>query len=75
MLRGCPPLEGVMEDPAGPGLQSGGVVPLYYRGHFFAKFLNKGCPKGVYNCIFHAVPNDTFKNAQTAQKVILCKLI
>ncbi|OWV23509.1 hypothetical protein B7982_03445 [Fibrobacter sp. UWB2] len=64
-----------MEDPAGPGLQSGGGFPLYYRGHFFAKFLNKGCQKGVYNCIFQAVPNDTFKYAHLQKRLILCKLI
>ena len=51
-----------------PRLERGGVVPLCKWGFFFAKFLNKGCQKGVYNCIFQAVPNDTFKNAQTAKK-------
>ena len=58
-----------------PRLKRGGRFPPCYRVHFFAKFLNKGCQKGVYNCIFQAVPNDTFKYAHLQKRLILCKLI
>jgi len=70
-------LRAVMIEPSSWDLNEVKVpcFPLYYRGHFFAKFLNKGCQKGVYNCIFQAVPNDTFKYAHLQKRLILCKLI
>jgi hypothetical protein len=38
------------------------------RTLFCSFFVQKASQNGVYNCIFLSVPNDTFKNAQTAKK-------
>ena len=54
--------------PGGAGAAIRGRLPPFF-------FLYKGCQKGVYNCIFQAVPNDTFKYAHLQKRLILCKLI
>ena len=61
--------------PGGAGAAIRGRLPPFVSGSFFHFFLNKGCQKGVYNCIFQAVPNDTFKYAHLQKRLILCKLI
>jgi hypothetical protein len=42
---GVSPLERVVEDPAEPGLQSGGDFPLCNRVQFFCKIFEQGMPK------------------------------
>lgn len=59
----------------GAKAEARGSRPPFVSGSFFHFFLNKGCQKGVYNCIFQAVPNDTFKYAHLQKRLKLCKLI